>query len=75
MVHFQNLKEIMIDRSMMIADWQQNVVPKFAVPSTLYEHQVDAMSLVKAGKNVFLGKLNFKNYRSPIPRKINKLAS
>ena len=40
---------------MTLKEWDEKIVPNYAVPTTLYEHQVDAMSLLKQGRNVFLG--------------------
>ena len=50
----------MIDRVSITTEWLQNVVPNYAVPETLYNHQKDAMSLIRQGRNVFLGKLGNK---------------
>ena len=46
----------MVDRTQVLAEWA-DVVLKHPVPSHLYDHQVDAMALLKEGKNVFLGKI------------------
>ena len=40
---------------MTLKEWDEKIVPNYAVPTTLYEHQVDAMSLLKQGRHVFLG--------------------
>ena len=45
----------MIDKEQVLRDWDE-VVLNHPVPRTLHEHQIDAMSLLQQGKNVFLGK-------------------
>ena len=45
----------MIDTGPLLRDWQE-VVANYPVPAQLYDHQVDAMALLKEGKHVFLGK-------------------
>ena len=45
----------MINRESIADDWAQKVVPVHPVPSILFDHQLDAMSLIKQGMNVFLG--------------------
>ena len=35
--------------------WTNTVVPFFNVPATLFEHQADAMTLLREKKHVFLG--------------------
>ena len=53
----------MIDRASIAREWSQNVVPNFAVPETLYDHQMDAISLLKQGKHVFLGSCEIQYYK------------
>ena len=45
----------MADRETIASDWASKVVPVHPVPEKLFDHQMDAMSLIKQGKNVFLG--------------------
>ena len=45
----------MSHRSTITAEWLENIVPNYGVPQMLYDHQIDTMSLLKEGKNVFLG--------------------
>ena len=45
----------MVDRETIASDWASKVVPVHPVPEKLFDHQMDAMSLIKQGKNVFLG--------------------
>ena len=52
---FQN-KNIMLDRVSIVRDWAENVVPVHQVPEVLFDHQIDAMHLLRQGDNVFLGK-------------------
>ena len=46
----------MIDHTDLEREWLQLIVPKYNVPLSLREHQKDAMSLLKKGRHVFLGK-------------------
>ena len=51
----------MINRELIASEWLDKVVPVHPVPQKLFDHQMDAMSLIKQGKNVFLGtNCNFK---------------
>ena len=49
----------MINRESINEEWAQKVVPIHQVPRKLFDHQLDAMALIKQGKNVFLGKNKF----------------
>ena len=51
---FQNKN--MLDRGSVPRDWAENVVPVHQVPAVLFDHQIDAMHLLRQGDNVFLGK-------------------
>ena len=51
---FQNKN--MLDRVSVPRDWAENVVPVHHVPEVLFDHQIDAMHLLRQGDNVFLGK-------------------
>ena len=51
----------MVDRAAASEDWT-HVAEVYPVPPQLHDHQLDAMSLLKQGKHVFLGNLgNLKN--------------
>ena len=45
----------MVDREQVQHDWTE-VTKKYPVPTNLRDHQIDAMGLLKQGRNVFLGK-------------------
>ena len=47
----------MINRALMEVEWTNKVVPIHPVPTTLFPHQLDAMSLLKEGQHVLLGKI------------------
>ena len=49
----------MINRSAVVREWTETILPNYAVPTTLFDHQVDTMALIKQGRNVFLGKSTF----------------
>ena len=46
----------MIERELVLRDWAE-VLRNYSVPASLRDHQIDAMSLLKQGKHVFLGKM------------------
>ena len=50
----------MVDRAAASEDWT-HVAEVYPVPPQLHDHQLDAMSLLKQGKHVFLG--NFGNIK------------
>ena len=45
----------MINRQLIAEEWSEKVTPAYNVPKELFEHQLDAMALLKEGKHVFLG--------------------
>ena len=45
----------MINRESIATEWREKVVPGYKVPNDLFEHQIDAMALLKEGKHVLLG--------------------
>ena len=45
----------MINRQLIAEEWSEKVTPAHNVPKELFEHQLDAMALLKEGKHVFLG--------------------
>ena len=45
----------MVDRESVLRDWAI-VRQNYPVPTNLHDHQIDAMGLLKEGRNVFLGK-------------------
>ena len=45
----------MINRQLIASEWSETVVPSHNVPRNLFDHQLDAMALLKAGHHVFLG--------------------
>ena len=47
---------MILDSTNMQNIWTDTVVPFFDVPATLFEHQADAMTLLRKQRNVFLGK-------------------
>ena len=47
---------MIIDRNAAAQDWAR-VLETYPLPPNLREHQLDAMSLLKQGNHVFLGKL------------------
>ena len=47
--------ENMINRQLIAEEWSEKVTPAHNVPKELFEHQLDAMALLKEGKHVFLG--------------------
>ena len=47
----------MLDRVSIPRDWADNVVPVHQVPEVLFDHQIDAMHLIRQEQNVFLGKI------------------
>ena len=47
----------MVDRSAIVQEWER-VREMHHVPSTLYDHQLDAMSLIKERRHVFLGNID-----------------
>ena len=44
----------MVDHSTIQQDWP-DIAKNHPVPTQLYDHQLDAMALLKERKNVFLG--------------------
>ena len=46
----------MINRELVASAWSEKIVPAHNVPNSLFDHQLDAMALLKGGKHVFLGK-------------------
>ena len=48
----------MSKREELTKEWKEKVIPHYAVPHDLRPHQIDAMSLLKQGHNVFLGTMN-----------------
>ena len=44
----------MINREFIANEWAEKVVPVHPVPPKLFNHQLDAMSLIQQGQNVFL---------------------
>ena len=46
----------MLNRAYMQELWSETVTPFYNVPNTLFEHQADAMCLLRNHRNVFLGK-------------------
>ena len=46
----------MNESSAFTSEWLERIVPNHNVPRDLYKHQIDAMTLLKQGKHVFLGK-------------------
>ena len=48
---------MIINRELIASEWAEKVVPVHPVPETLFDHQLDAMSLIHQGQNVFLGTL------------------
>ena len=46
----------MINTTTFDTIWTETIVPVYDVPKTLFKHQLDAMSLLFNGENVFLGK-------------------
>ena len=46
----------MINRELVASEWSEKIVPAHNVPNSLFDHQLDAMALLKGGKHVFLGK-------------------
>ena len=47
----------MIDHSTLTEEWLRDIVPKYNLPASLRPHQKDAMSLLKQGRHVFLGRI------------------
>ena len=47
----------MINRESIATEWSEKVLPVHPVPEKLHAHQLDAMSLLKQGENVFLSML------------------
>ena len=52
---------MIIDRTAAAQDWER-VLETYPVPPNLRDHQLDAMSLLKQGNHVFLGKINAFTY-------------
>ena len=48
----------MINRESVASEWVEKVIPVHPVPQKLFDHQLDAMSLLLQGKHVFLGTHN-----------------
>ena len=53
---------MIIDRTAAAQDWAR-VLETYPVPPNLRDQQLDAMSLLKQGNHVFLGKINALIYK------------
>ena len=53
------IKAMIIDHSKLDEEWSRMVLPHYNLPATLRKHQKDAMTLLKSGNHVFLGKVTF----------------
>ena len=55
----------MVDRESILRDWAI-VRQNYPVPTNLHDHQIDAMGLLKEGRNVFLGKYTVQKPLHPL---------